>query len=157
MQHDDRFGPQTHPVHDLRLHLELDRRQPTDLGIVGVEDRVLAGVAREPDAELAHASADLGKSLRAPGGLVPELRQVGMAGIGRQVRRHPVEADVVRVEVGEDRVEAVERDAEVRARLPATRVVRRAAAAAEHLDGETQAHLGLARDFAAPGAALAPA
>ena len=89
---------------------------------------------------LARPRADLrepvGEALR----LVAEARELGVARVGREARGHPVEADVVVVEVAEDRLEVVERDAEARARTAASRVVRGQPARAEHLHREAEPH-----------------
>ena len=65
-----------------------------------------------------------------------------MAGVWGQRRRHPVEADVVRVEVRQDRVEVLEQDRQVGSGLPPAGVVRRQAPGAEDLDGEPETHSG---------------
>src|SRR3712207_6873993 len=57
------------------LDLELLDRQALDQLVLRVEDRVLAGVRRESQAEPAGAGADLGETLRARPRLVAELRQ----------------------------------------------------------------------------------
>jgi hypothetical protein len=101
---------------------------------------VLAGMRRQAQAELARLRADLGEPAGEPLRLVAELRQVGVARVGRRGRRHPVEADVVVVEVGEDRLEVVERDAQAGLGLVAARVVGGESARAEHLDGEAETH-----------------
>ena len=72
--------------------------------------------------------------------LVVELGEVGMSGVWGQVRGHPVHADVSPVEVVEYGVQALDRHAQVRAGLPAPRVVRGQPAVAEDLDCESEPH-----------------
>src|SRR3712207_8239461 len=45
----DRLGAEAHAVHELGLDLELDCGQALHLRVLGVEDRVLAGVAAQAD------------------------------------------------------------------------------------------------------------
>ena len=61
------------------------------------------GWVLEPDAELARAGADRRELAPRSAPAVAELRQVRVARVGRERGRHPVHADVLRVEVGEDR------------------------------------------------------
>jgi hypothetical protein len=95
-------------------------------------------VRGQPDAALANEGAHGGQLTGALVDLVVELRQVRVARVRRERGGHPVHADVVRVEVVEDRPQALERVAQMRARLPAPRVMRWQPARAEHLDGEAQ-------------------
>ena len=136
----DRLGSEPHPVHDLGLDLELLDGQPLDARVLRVQDRVLARVGAEADAELVRTGADRGEPLRAAGRLVAEPRQVRVARVGGERRRHPVHADVLRVEVVQDRLEHVQGDAQIRLGLVAARVVRRESTAAQHLDREPEPH-----------------
>jgi hypothetical protein len=123
MEHDDRLRPEAHAVEQLRLHLELLDCERLHALVLRVQHRVLAGMAREPDPERPRPRADGREPLRAASRRVAELRQVGVRGVRREARRHPVHADVVVVAVLEDHLEVVEGDLERRPGLPAPRVV----------------------------------
>ena len=69
-----------------------------------------------------------------------ELRQVRMRRIGRQRRGKPVHADVVAREIVEHAAQRLERVAQVRAGLPAPRVVAGQPALTQDLDREAQPH-----------------
>jgi hypothetical protein len=139
VQHDHALGPEAHRVEELRLRLELGGREGADPLVRRVQHRVLAGVRGQADAELERAGADALELRGALGDLPMELRQVGVRGVGRQRGRHPVHAQVVAVEVLEDRREPLERDTQVRPGLPAARVVGGKAALAEDLHREAEA------------------
>jgi hypothetical protein len=139
VQHHDRLWTQLHRVEQRGLHLQLGHRGRPHALLGRVQHRVLARMRREPDAALARQPAHRGELLRALLDLAVELRQLGMARVGRERGGHPVHPDVVRVAVVEDRPQPLERVAQVRPGLPAARVVRRQAAVTEHLHGEAEA------------------
>lgn len=97
--------------------------------VLGVQDHVLARVGRQPQAPLVGTAAQRGQLLGALLHLSTKPRQVGVSRIGSERRRHAVHLDAGIAEVAEDRAQMVDRHAQVRLGLPATRVVRREATA----------------------------
>ena len=142
VQHAHGLRAELHGVEEGRLQLDVARRGGADRRVLGVEDDVLARVGGEPDVRGAGRGAERRELVAALVHLAVELRQVGVGRVGRERRRHPVHADAVARAVVDDGVQRLERPAQVRAGLPAARVVARQAALAEHLDGEAQAHAG---------------
>jgi hypothetical protein len=140
VQDDDRLGPEAHAVHQLGLDLQLLDGQPADALVLGVQHGVLPGMRGEPDVQVAGEPPDLRQALGESLRLVAELRQVGMRGVGRQRRRHPIHVDPVRRGVAQHRLQAVERDAERRLGPPPPRVVGRQAAVAQDLHREAEPH-----------------
>jgi hypothetical protein len=135
---DDRLGAEIHRVEDAGLQLEVcDRRRPHG-GALRVQHGVLARVEREAYADLPRPLAAARELGLAVGDLAVELRHVRVAGVRCQGRCEPVHANVVTVEVPEDRLEVLERPRQVGLRLPSPRIVGREAAVSEHLDGEAE-------------------
>ena len=107
--------------------------------VLGVQHHVLGRVQARGRDPRARASGRSGRGpWRAPD-LVVEPRHLRVRRVGDEVRGEPVHADAGLVEVVEDSVQCVDRDAEAGLRLPAPRVVAPEALAAEDLDGEADA------------------
>ena len=141
VQHDDGLGAQAHAVQQLGLDLELLDGEPPDALVLGVQDGVLAGVGRQADPQARGQRADLGEPLaRTPAA----GRGTGSArGATRTApARWPSGTSRCRGRRGtEDRLEVVERDAQVGLGLPAPRVVRRQPTRAQDLDREAETHV----------------
>lgn len=140
VQHDDRLGTESHRVQDRGVNLELCGGGVADRLVLGVEDRVLPRMKREPHPQLSGEAAHAGELRLALGDLPVEPDQLGMAGVGGERARHPVHPDLVSLQVAQDRLEALERKTQVRPRLPAAGVVRGQPAVPQHLDREAEAH-----------------
>jgi hypothetical protein len=113
----------SHGVEQCRLNLDLgDCRRAHGIRL-GVQNGVLAGVGGQADAALARHCAQCGQLGRALVYLGMKLGQIRVAGIGRQGGRHPVHADVELLQSIKDRGQVLQRHAEMRSGLPASRVV----------------------------------
>ena len=125
VQDDDGFRSAAQRIEQRGLDLEVARGARDHLLVLRVQNDVLPGVAREADVEFAREGADARELVRALLDLPVELRQVGVRRVRRQVRRHPVHPDLVATQVLQDRRQVLERVAQVRAGLPAPRIVAR--------------------------------
>jgi hypothetical protein len=123
VQHDHRLGTAPEAVQQPRHHVQLAGGQRPDLGPLGVQDDVLAGMERQPHVQLAGARPDARELLGALVHLPVEAGELRVGGIRRERRRHPVHAHVDRVQALEDRLQAGQRDRQVRLGLPPARVV----------------------------------
>jgi hypothetical protein len=138
VQNDHGFWTQTHRVEQPRLQLQVSgRRFAHPLGS-RVEDDVLTWMARQAHVELVRVGAHLRELLGAIVDLSVELRQLRMGAVGDERGRQAIHADLHAREILEDLAQPLERDAQVRLRLPTTGVVRGQPRFAHHLHGEPQ-------------------
>src|SRR5215212_2634815 len=144
VEDDDGLGPEPHGVHELALQLHVADRAGLDVRALRVQDDVLTRVGAEAQVQCPGALADGGELLVALRDLPAELRQVGMRRVRRERRRHPVHPDAPALEEVEDPVDGLDGPAQMRARLPAARIVG-GQLLAEDLDGKAELHTAVTR------------
>lgn len=128
VEHDHRLGPQAHRLQHRGLQLDVRGGGGAHALVLGVQHRVLAWM--EGEAKVRRPGSRAKRRQRRPAflDLTVEAIYLGMAAVGDEARGHSVHPHVLRPEVVEDRPQALQRDAQVRPRLPAPGVVRGKAA-----------------------------
>ena len=139
MRDHHRLVVELHPVQHLGLARQIPDAFPRQLGVGRVQQDILRRVEGQADVVGARLGAERAQFRITVGHHGVELRHVGMRGIGRDVRRQPVHVEPLGAQIIEHAVEQFQRAFEVRALLPAPRILRLEIGAAHHLDGKAEA------------------